>query len=380
MGKEKKHLNFDTDNFIVDDLPAYVENNRDLLIRDIVLSGGTINRMTVQTGIKKSAYVNYLDVDPELQDGTGCGFSAQGDIELTQRPIETALIKVNMDICPENLRGKWAEYLLKTAATSEDLPFEQYIMDGVRKSIAKQMEKAVWQWQKSDSGTDLFDGLLYIAGDESDVIDVAIGAGSSAYAGILAVYMALPEEVIERGAEIYVSPAIYRQFLQEMVTLNYYHYSGPQDSFPEEFMLIGTNAKVVKAAGLAGSLKILGTFPRNLIYGTDLESDREEIKLWFSDDDDVFKLKVKWVAGVQIAFPDMVVLGTFASAPVSGEGLNAALNAIAASAAAIAENTEGTATSAAAIATNTEPLADVADILGDVHDETKHSLNSTTIA
>lgn len=376
-------LNFETDNFIVTSLPDYVQENRDILIRDIVLSGGTIKRMTLQTGVKKSAYINYLDVDPEIQDGTGCGFTAQGDIDLTQRTIETALLKVNMDVCPENLRGKYAEYLLKTAATSEELPFEAYIMEQVRKSIAKQMETAVWQWQKSGSGTDLFDGLLYIADNESDVIDVAIAAGTSAYAGILAVYMALPEEVIERGAEIYVSPAIYRQFLQEMVALNYFHYSGPQDSYPEESVLIGTNAKVVKASGLAGSLKILGTFARNLIYGTDLESDREEIKVWFSDDDDVFKLKVKWVAGVQIAFPDMVVLGTFAAAPVAGAGVNETLANIAASAAAIAENTEDTATAVAAIAENTEDTATAAEavsgVLADVHDETKKSLNTTTI-
>lgn len=367
MPNARTKQRFDTDNFIVDDLPAYVQENHDILIREIVLSGGTISRMTLQTGIKKSAYLNYLDIDPEIQDGTGCGFSAQGDIELTYRTIETALLKVDMDICPENLRGKYAEYLLKTAATSEDLPFEQYIMDGVRKSIAKQMETAVWQWQKSSSGSDLFDGLLYIAGAESDVIDVDIASGSSAYAGILAVYMALPEEVIERGAEIYVSPAIYRQFLQEMVTLNYYHYSGPQDAYPEEFALIGTNAKVVKTSGLAGSLKILGTYARNLVYGTDLESDREEIDLWFSKDDRVWKLQVKWVAGVQIAFPDMVVLGTFAAAPAAGVGVNDALNKIVANTAAIAENTED-------IADNTEGVATIATNSGTI------ATNSGTLA
>ena len=324
----KAKMRFDTDNFIVDNLPAYVQENHDVLIKDIVLSGGTINRMALQTGVKKSAYLNFLDIAPELQDGTGCGFTPQGDIELNQRTIETALIKVDMDICPENLRGKYAEYLLKTAATAEDLPFEEYILDGVKKSIAKQMETAVWQWKKT-GGTDLFDGLLTIANAESDVIDVAIAAGTSAYAGVLAVYMALPEEVIERGAEIYVSPAIYRQFLQEMVTLNYFHYAGPQNEYPEEFVLVGTNAKVVKTSGLSGSLKIVGTYARNLVFGTDLESDMEEIDLWFSKDDRVWKLAVKWVAGVQIAFPDMVVLGTFAAAPTTALGLNDAVNKIA---------------------------------------------------
>lgn len=335
---DKKKLNFaDYDNFIVDTLPDFVQTNRDILIRDIVLGGGTISRMTIQTGVKKDAYINLLDIDPTIQDGTGCGFDADGDVELSQRLIEAALLKVNMDICPENLRGKYAEYLLKTAATSEELPFEEYIMDGVKASINKQMEVAVWQWQKSSSGSDLFDGLLYIAGAETDVIDVTIAAGTSAYAGILSVYMALPESVIERGAEIFVSPAIYRQFIMEMVALNYYHYAGPVAEYPEEFLIPGTNAKVVKTAGLVGSLKILGTYPKNLVYGTDLESDKEEVKVWFSEDDDAFKLKVKWVAGTQIAFPDQVVLGTFAAAPTYvPTSINEALAGIQASAATLA--------------------------------------------
>jgi hypothetical protein len=43
-----------------------------------------------------------------------------------------------------------------------------------------------------------------------------------------------------------------------------------------------------------------------------MEGDMEDLKLWFSDDNDVFRLKGKWNAGVNIAFPDEVVLGTIA--------------------------------------------------------------------
>lgn len=345
---------FDTSNIIVSSLPDYVQENHDVLVRDIALSGGTISRIGLQTGVKKSAYINILDIAPEIQSGAGCGFSADGDITLTQRTIEAAVLKVNMDLCPETLRGKYAEYLLKTGANSEVLPFGEYITDGLIKGIADQMEVAVWQWQKSSSGSDLFDGLLYIAGAESGVIDVSIASGTSAYAGILQVYMALPELVLKKGAEIYVAPSVYRMFLQEMVAMNYFHYAGPQDTYPEEFVLPGTNAKVVKTDGLAGitaSLKVLATFPANLVYGTDLESDMEEVKIWFSDDDDVWKFKAKWVAGVQIAFPDLVVLGTFAAAPTLGLGINDALRQIAANTAAVAENTEG-------IADNTAEVAD----------------------
>ena len=51
---------------------------------------------------------------------------------------------------------------------------------------------------------------------------------------------------------------------------------------------------------------------RVLLALIDMEGDAEDIKLWFSNDDDIFKLKVLWNSGVQIAFPDQVVLGTIA--------------------------------------------------------------------
>ena len=125
--------------------------------------------------------------------------------------------------------------------------------------------------------------------------------------------MAIPEEIIERSdVYIFVSPELFRQFTQEMVEKNYYHYSGPQNETPREFIFPGTNVRVTSALGLAGKQNILATYLENMFYGCDVESDKEEIKLWFSDDDDVFKLKVKWNAGTQFAFPDRVVLGTIA--------------------------------------------------------------------
>ena len=111
--------------------------------------------------------------------------------------------------------------------------------------------------------------------------------------------------------EIYVSPAIFRKFVQEMVAKNWYQISvgTPQD----EFVLPGTDVKVVKTKGLAGTQNIVGTFPKNLYYATDMEGDEEALDLWYSKDDRVFKLEALWNSGVQIAYPDMVVLGEVAA-------------------------------------------------------------------
>ena len=320
-------------NFLVTSLPAYVQENRDMLIKNFALVGtATRTRIGLQTGIKKSAYINYLDLTPVLQDGSGCGHNPLDEITLSQRTIDVAVIKDDGQICPETLIGKYAEYLVRIRATENDLPFEQYIVDALLREINKKVDFIIWQGDKSqtsDPDKKWIDGILVQLGADDDCIDVNIASGKSAYEGLLAVYMAMPEEVLERGGMIFVSPAIYRSFLQDMVAINYYHYAGPQNAAPEEFILPGTDVKVVKTYGLKNSLKVVGTFAENLVYGTDGENDQEAIDIWWSLDDRVFKYQVKWASGIAYRFPNMNVLGVFAAAPVAAGGANAALATIA---------------------------------------------------
>ena len=302
-------------NFVVSSLPAYVQDNKDLIIKNFALVGtASRQRFGIQTGIKTSAYLNYLELNPTLQDGKGCGFTASGSATLTQRTITTAVIKVNMDICPDSLLGKYAEYLVRIGANSNELPFEQYIIDGVTTEINKKIEKLIWQGDTTQaSNTDLkwLNGILKQLASDSDKVAVSIAANTAIYDAIKAVYLAIPEETLERGAEIYVSPANYRDFLMAMVEKKYFNYSGPQDSAPEEFVFPGTDVKVVKTPGLAGvNDRIVASFPENFVYGCDAEGDLEDVKIWFSDDDDLFKLKVKWNSGIAYRFPNQVTLGT----------------------------------------------------------------------
>lgn len=305
-------------NFVVSSLPTYVQDNKDLIIKNFALVGtASRQRFGLQTGIKTSAYLNYLELNPTLQDGKGCGFSASGTATLTQRTITTAIIKVNMDICPDSLLGKYAEYLVRIGAKSDELPFEQYIIDGITAELNKKIEKLIWQGDTTrTTDTDLkwINGILKQLASDADKVAVSIAHGTAIYNAIKAVYLAIPEETLERGAEIYISPANYRDFLQAMVEKNYFHYSGPQDAAPEEFVFPGTDVKVVKTPGLAGvNNLIVASFPENFVYGCDAEGDLEEVKIWFSDDDDLFKLKVKWNSGIAYRFPNQVTLGTIAS-------------------------------------------------------------------
>lgn len=48
--------------------------------------------------------------------------------------------------------------------------------------------------------------------------------------------------------------------------------------------------------------------PANLFYGVDMADDAETFDLWYSKDNQEFRLAIKFNAGAQIAFPDQVVV------------------------------------------------------------------------
>ena len=278
----------------VEALGAYVQENKDIILKDIVFGGeygNTIPLMTKQLGIKTTEKIHPSTLEAVLQDVSGeCGFNPQGDLNISERSITTKQKKVNMEFCLEKLLGKFAEYTVRVGANQDALPFEAEIIDGLVKSINKQVEKDVW--------TDLI--------TNTDA-QLTVASTGTAYERVMAVYMALPEAVLE-DAVIFVSPATFREYVNDLVNKNFYHYN-PADGDLEEIFIPGSGVKVKKANGLAEQTEdvIFGTSPKNMIYGTDFMDNKEEVKAWFSDDNDVYRIKVRFNYGANVAFPDLVV-------------------------------------------------------------------------
>ena len=295
----------------VSGLSAYVKENRDEILRKVILEGDTISKMAKQLGIKTKERLHYFNLDPVFQDGAGCGFSAQGATNLTEKDIEVAPIKINMEWCNDDLLGKFAEYLVRFGAdaNAEQLAFEQLIADELVKNINKSMEEAVWQGDTANTGrTDLFDGLLAQAEADNDTIKVTFGTGDTLYEKVKAVIMAIPEEILD-NAVVFVSPANFRSLVFELLEMNNFHIA-PEEIERGEFYFPGTTIPIHKTLGLTGvDDKIYASTWENMVYGTDMMDDKEELRFWFSDDDDLHRLKVKWVSGVATYFSDYVVLG-----------------------------------------------------------------------
>ena len=74
-----------------------------------------------------------------------------------------------------------------------------------------------------------------------------------------------------------------------------------------EIVYPGTNIKVIAVPGLTTTNRIVATYLGNLFYGTDLLSDEEQFQIWFSQDNDEVRFQAAFKAGVQFAYPDLIV-------------------------------------------------------------------------
>lgn len=304
--------------YTVSALTNYVKTNEDALIKSVVLGGvkgDTIGNLTVQTGIKTKERLNYLNVEPSFQDGTNCGFSASGKTEFTERELETKQYKVQDQYCDRVLLGKFAEHQVKINSQKEasDLPFEAELVDEIIGGINAGMEKELWLG--TGTGSSLIKGFVTLAADadSASTVAVSIESGTSVYNAIKKVVMAIPERIIDE-AVVFVSPAIYRAFVQEMVEKNYFHYDANGKVEDADITFPGTDIKVHKTIGLTGDKKhIYASSYKNMVYGCDLQGDEEKVKVWYDDNSELFKYSIRWNAGVMTYFPDMVVLGTGAA-------------------------------------------------------------------
>lgn len=289
--------------FVVSSLPDYVNQNNKELISKTVFGAPSVRHLNLMTGVKFKEAINILNTEAGLQ-ARSCGWNASGNVTFSQAIMEVGAYKVNMALCEEDLRKKWMNTEVMTAAGAEVLPFEERITDEIVASVTNQVEKLIWQASKTASTPDLFNGLLtQILADQT--IDPVLSIAATTYGTIKDVYSAIPVSILDK-AVIFVGVDTFRDFCQDLVTMNLYHYSADLNPDRMEVILPGTNTRVIAVSGLNGTGAIVASDPRNFFYGVDMVDDMEQFKIWYSDDNQEFRVAIKFNAGAAIAFPDLV--------------------------------------------------------------------------
>lgn len=288
-------------------LNNYVEEKRLPLIAKSFLRGKTIDLVQLETGVKQDTALNLVSASVKFGDGASCGWNPTDGVALSQRLLKPTFLKINQAFCDKDLLKKWASYEVKLAAGREQLPFEESFMEEIANAINESIEKLVWQGDsKNDNEPDGYLKILETVG--SGVVSTTWSAGTSAYNKIKAVYNKIPANIIDKeDTVIFVGEETYREFIQDLVTANLYHFS--PDYKAGEYMVPGTSIRVIAVNGLNGTGKVVAGRLSNFYYGVGEPDDKDTFDFWYSKDNREFRLAAYFAIAVQVAYPNEIVLG-----------------------------------------------------------------------
>jgi len=314
--------------FDVNALSNYTKENEALLVTSSVLGAKTASLIksagNIMVGVKSSEKINILSTDAIFQDGASCGFNASGSTTFTQRTVTPGKIKINEALCPKDLEAKYLQKALPTGSQYDSIPFEQEYSEKKAKTIAAQLETALWLGDTSSVNVNLnkFDGLVKLIGAASGVV----AANASTYisgaplssitdANVISifdgVYKAIPSSIISADdVVIFCGMDTFRTYTIALKNANMFHYTVDVKA-DNEFVLPGTTIKVIAVQGLNGTNDILAGRLSNFFLGTDLLNEEEKFELFWAKESDQMRFVAEFKMGVNFAFPDEIVKFTF---------------------------------------------------------------------
>jgi hypothetical protein len=271
-------------------------------------------------GVKSAETINIMDTDAFFQAGGTCGWNASGTTSFTQRTVTVGKIKVQEALCPKTLESKYLQKALPTGSQYDSIPFEQDFSDKKAKTIASQLETAIWQGDTASANGNLnkFDGLIKLIGAASGVVDANVSGfvsgaplTSITTANVVSlfdgIYRAIPAKVVSADdMTIFCGMDTFRTYTIALKNANMFNYSfdGKADS---EFVLPATNIKVVAVQGLNGTNDVYALRLSNMFLGTDLLNEEEKFEIFFAKEADEVRFAAEFKMGVNIAFPDEIV-------------------------------------------------------------------------
>jgi hypothetical protein len=297
-----KKLDF---NFDVSALSNYTEEPAEL-IRNAVTKARTMEYVTIQTGIKSAETINYIGGGVTFQAGGTCGFNASGDRTISQRTITVCDLKVNEEFCMKTLEAKFTQKLLSPGSTYDMDDIPQIFIDDISEKIAYEYEKLLWMGDTAGAGNlSLCDGYKKLITNATAC--VRSSSGTTFTGNEITVMKQLELDIPEniRDAQdlvCFMGRDWFTQYQHEVFDLNN-RWVAPEDG--TDGRLLFSDIPIVVVSGLTSQNFIALTTRSNMYVGCDMENETEQFKLWFSEDDDIHKLKVE--SGVQVAFPENVV-------------------------------------------------------------------------
>lgn len=298
--------------FTVSGLSDYTNQTSTKLMGKLFFEGRTAQYTGDMPGVKFKEALQIVDVTGYPQDGAGCSFLASGDVAFTQRVMTVAPVKYQDTLCPDNLRVKWTQLLLKSGSNPEDAneAFYAWLTNEVIMTAMNHKETCSWQGDTASGNPILnkYDGFIKII-DAATTASAAAVAYSEANAITIVTNCcnARPAALLQHDNQVlYCGTDFFDLYINKIISTNYFHIDASVfENYT--FTIPGKNVTLVGVNGLDGTQRLFLSYVENMIKGYDLMNDFDQLKMWYSDDDQNVKYNLRFKYGVQVARPEYVV-------------------------------------------------------------------------
>jgi len=241
-------------------------------------------------------------------DGTvaySCGFNPEGTIVLNERVLEPTKLMNPFQVCKEDFRQTWSQETMGASASNPNAPAD--IMEAIQVEILGQTAEDVDYkiWQGDDTNTDEWDGFLTLFAADSAVIKANNGivpsgnavTESTVEAELKKALAAVPIALRRKDLKVAVSPDVFQFYWFYLVSKGITAGFGGDEKVAKfgKYTLIECN-------GLPANTIVIAE-PKNLVFGTGLEADFNQISM--VDEDEIGLLtgqirgKMVYSGGVQ---------------------------------------------------------------------------------
>jgi hypothetical protein len=235
-------------------------------------------------------------------DGTtaySCGFNPEGTITLNERVLSPVKLKNDFQVCKEDFRATWSQETMGASASNPNAPAD--IMEAIQVEMLGQTAEDIDYkiWQGDATNADEWDGFLKLFLADAAVIDIDIDAVTEANveAQLKLALAGIPIALRRKEVKVNVSPDVFQAYWFFLVSKGIANGLGGDEKTVRfgKYLIVENN-------GLPANTIVIAE-PKNLIFGTGLEADFNQISL--VDEDEVGLLtgqirgKMVYSGGVQ---------------------------------------------------------------------------------
>ena len=282
-----------------------------------LLSGNTIANglIEVKPNVKFKEVLKRVDLSGMIANAS-CDFTDAGTVALTERILEPKELQINLELCKTPFQSDW-EAISMGYSAHDNLPktFSDYFIGLMAGKIAEATENSIWSGSAGAGSFDGFATLLTAATLPSgqDIVGTTVDA-SNVIAELGKVVDAIPSSIVNNeDLFIYASNNVFRAYKRALGGFqangqgaNGVNGLGNNQDVDVQYF---DGIKIVVANGLADN-KMVASLKSNLVFGTGLLSDANEVKVLDMADLDGSKnvrFIARYTAGVQIGVLEDVV-------------------------------------------------------------------------